>query len=194
MQAQHAREAIVVGSRGMHDARRFLLGSVPPSCLTRPAVSAPSGRELARLGAVVTDATTWQSTMRLASMRAVSDKPFGEALRILMSERDLTYRSLAEATRSLDGKGMTHAHLNMLANGHDKPSIRAMELIARACDVKPEHFAEYRLAAAMRELDPAEVGLERALANLSARLGDRRRSDARERPAQRPQARPHPSG
>ena len=59
MQAQHAREAIVVGSRGMHDARRFLLGSVPPSCLTRPAVSAPSGRELARLGAVVTDATTW---------------------------------------------------------------------------------------------------------------------------------------
>src|SRR5437870_3729400 len=89
MQAQHAREAIVVGSRGMHDARRFLLGSVPPSCLTRPAVSAPSGRELARLGAVVTDATTWQSTMRLASMRAVSDKPFGEALRILMSEHDL---------------------------------------------------------------------------------------------------------
>src|SRR5438128_614924 len=123
-------------------------------------------------------------------MGAVSVKPFGDALRILMSERELTYRSLAEATRSLDGKGMPHAHLNMLANGHDKPSTRAMELIARACDVKPEHFAEYRLAVAMRELDPAEVGLERALANLSARLGDHRRSDARERPAQRPQARP----
>jgi len=29
MQAQHAREAIVVGSRGMHDARRLVLGSVP---------------------------------------------------------------------------------------------------------------------------------------------------------------------
>lgn len=128
-------------------------------------------------------------------MGAVSVKPFGDALRILMSERELTYRSLAEATRSLDGKGMTHAHLNMLANGHDKPSIRAMELIAQACDVRPEHFAEYRLAAAMRELDPAEVGLERALENLSARLGGRRRaSGAREGPVRRPQARPHPSG
>ena len=29
MQAQHAREAIVVDSRGLHDARRFVLGSVP---------------------------------------------------------------------------------------------------------------------------------------------------------------------
>ena len=29
MQAQHAREAIVVDSRGLHDGRRFVLGSVP---------------------------------------------------------------------------------------------------------------------------------------------------------------------
>ena len=68
---------------------------------------------------------------------------------------------------------MTHAHINMLANGHDKPSTRAMELIARACDIQPEYFAEYRLAEAMRALDPAEVGLEQALENLNARLGGR---------------------
>jgi transcriptional regulator with XRE-family HTH domain len=123
-----------------------------------------------------------------------SDKPFGEALRTLMSERDLTYRSLAEETRRIDGKGMTHAHINMLANGHDKPSMRAMELIAQACDVQPGYFAQYRLAAAMRELDPAQVGLEQALENLNARLGERRASGARGRPGQRPQARPHPSG
>jgi transcriptional regulator with XRE-family HTH domain len=122
-----------------------------------------------------------------------SDKPFGDALRALMSERDLTYRSLAGITRSLDGKGMTHAHLNMLANGHDKPSMRAMALIAQACGVQPQYFAQYRLAAAMRELDPAEVGLEQALENLSARMGERRSSDAKGRPAQRPQARPRPS-
>ena len=67
-------------------------------------------------------------------MEHLSDKAFGDALRTLMDERSLSYRSLAEATRQLDGKGMTHAHINMLANGHDKPSMRAMELIAKACD------------------------------------------------------------
>jgi transcriptional regulator with XRE-family HTH domain len=127
-------------------------------------------------------------------MERLSDKPFGEAFRTLMNERGLTYRSLSETTRALDGKGMTHAHLNMLANGHEKPSLRAMALIAQACEVQPEYFAQYRLAAAMRELDPAEVGLEQALENLNARLGERQRSDAKGRPRQRPQAKPHPSG
>ena len=70
-------------------------------------------------------------------MTRPSTKPFGESLRALMDERSLTYRGLAEATRKLDGKGITHAHINMLANGHDKPSMRAMELIAAACGVAP---------------------------------------------------------
>jgi transcriptional regulator with XRE-family HTH domain len=123
-----------------------------------------------------------------------STKPFGDSLRALMDARSLTYRGLAEATRKLDGKGITHAHINMLANGHDKPSMRAMELIAAACEVDPDYFAEYRLAAAMRELDPAEVGLEQALENLNARLGARRQSAAKARPSQRPQAQPRPTG
>jgi transcriptional regulator with XRE-family HTH domain len=127
-------------------------------------------------------------------MERSSDMPFGDALRGLMAERGLTYRSLAEATRQLDGRGMTHAHINMLANGHDRPSMRAMELIAKACDRQPSYFAEYRLAAAMRELDPAEVGLEQALQNLNARLGARRSSGATGRSWQEPQARPRPSG
>ena len=126
-------------------------------------------------------------------MQQMSDKPFGDALRALMSEREMTYRSLADATRMLDGKGMTHAHLNMLANGHDKPSMRAMALIAEACGVQPEYFAQYRLATAMRELDPTEVGLEQALKNLSARMGERRMPDAKAHRARRPQARPRPS-
>jgi transcriptional regulator with XRE-family HTH domain len=127
-------------------------------------------------------------------MERSSDKPFGDALRGLMEEHGLSYRGLAEATRQLDGRGMTHAHINMLANGHDKPSMRAMELIARACDVQPAYFAEYRLAVAMRELDPAEVGLEQALENLNARLGARRSSAAKGRRRQAPRARPHPTG
>ncbi len=113
-------------------------------------------------------------------------------MRALMDARGLTYRGLAQAIREIDEKGLTHAHINMLANGHDRPSLRAMELIAQACGVKPEHFAEYRLALAMRELDPSEVGLERALENLNARLGARRRRAAKPRqaPARRAQPRP----
>jgi transcriptional regulator with XRE-family HTH domain len=126
-------------------------------------------------------------------MSEQSDKPFGESLRSLMRERGLTYRALAEAIGTLDERGMTHAHINMLANGHDRPSIRAMELIARACGMDPNYFAEYRLAVAMRELDPEEVGLDQALANLNARLGSRRRSGAKARQAPAPRARPHPT-
>jgi transcriptional regulator with XRE-family HTH domain len=127
-------------------------------------------------------------------MDGSSDKPFGDALRALMKERGLSYRSLADGTRRLDGRGMTHAHINMLANGHDKPSIRAMELIARACDIEPEYFAEYRLASAMRALDPAEVGLEQALENLNARLSAHRSSGATAHLHQELQAKPHPTG
>jgi transcriptional regulator with XRE-family HTH domain len=124
-------------------------------------------------------------------MDPASSKPFGAALHELMKARGLSYRELAHATRELDGKGLTHAHINMLANGHDRPSMRAMELIAHACDVTPEYFAEYRLAVAMRELDPAEVGLEQALENLNARLGEQRRRGAQ--PDVEPQAPPRPS-
>jgi transcriptional regulator with XRE-family HTH domain len=127
-------------------------------------------------------------------MSRPSTEPFGETLRSLMERRGLTYRALAEATRSLDGKGMTHAHINMLANGHDRPSQRAMELIAEACGVQPEHFAEYRLAAAMRELDPAEVGLEQALANLNARLAAQRRAGARAQAARARRVQTRPTG
>lgn len=126
-------------------------------------------------------------------MSRTSTKPFGETLRGLMDARGLTYRGLAAATQQLDGKGLTHAHINMLANRHDKPSMRAMELIAQACEVDPDHFAEYRLAVAMRELDPAEVGLEQALENLNARFGAHRRAGARARSAPQPQAPPRPT-
>ena len=126
-------------------------------------------------------------------MTPPSNRPFGESLRLLMEEHDFSYRGLAQKTRELDGRGMTHAHINMLAKGHDRPSMRAMELIAEACEVEPRYFAEYRLAEAMRELDPTEVGLEQALETLNARLAGRRRGAARRQPAQAQQARPRPT-
>ena len=127
-------------------------------------------------------------------MTPPSNKPFGDTVRALMQAHGMTYRALANATREQDGRGLTHAHINMLVNGRDKPSLRAMELIAQACKVAPEYFAEYRLAAAMRELDPDVVGFERALENLNARLGARRRAGAKAQPRPGRQARPHPTG
>jgi len=127
-------------------------------------------------------------------MTDFSNQQFGKALRVLMDARGLSYRGLAEAIREIDEKGITHAHLNMLANGHDKPSLRAMELIAQACGVAPEYFAEYRLTLAMRELDPSVVGLEQALENLNSRLAARRRSGARPQSGPAPRAQPRPTG
>jgi transcriptional regulator with XRE-family HTH domain len=126
-------------------------------------------------------------------MRHDSEQPFGEALQALMAERGLTYRALSRLTREADGKGLTHAHLNMLGNGRERPSVRAMLLIAGVLEVEPEHFAEYRLSAAMKELDPNVVGLEQALENLSDRLASRKGSTRRSGPRQsRGRPRPNP--
>jgi transcriptional regulator with XRE-family HTH domain len=130
---------------------------------------------------------------RRGALTDESTEPFGQALRALMDARGLSYRGLADAIRKFDEQGITHAHLNMLANGHDKPSMRAMELIASACEVPPGYFAEWRLAAAMRELDPGVVGLEQALENLNARLAARRSGAATLRRAQAPRAQPRPT-
>src|ERR1700685_1487075 len=131
----------------------------------------------------------------MSAVESDSEQGFGATLRALMEPRGLSYRKLADETRRLDGRGMTHAHINMLANGRDKPSTRAMQLIAQVCDVEPEYFAEYRLAMAMRDLDPSQVGLERALANLNARLAaDGRGSAATRRRRRSPAAQPRPSG
>ncbi len=130
----------------------------------------------------------------MSPVASESSEPFGKSLQELMKDRGLTYRGLAEAIRKFDRNGISHAHINMLANGHDKPSMRAMELIARACQVDPDYFAEYRLAKAMRELDPSEVGLEQALANLNARLAARRRSASGTRARRSPKGQPRPTG
>src|SRR5438034_11536356 len=67
-------------------------------------------------------------------------KPFARALRALKKVCGLTYRELAQNTRQLDGRGLTAEYINALATGRERPSIRAIELLARACDVQPDYF------------------------------------------------------
>lgn len=98
----------------------------------------------------------------------VTDEPFPTALRALMSDAGLTFRGLAAETRRLDGagRGLSHGHLGQLAGSHQHPSQRALELLAAALDVAPEHFLEYRLAQLRHALNEREVGYDRARATL----------------------------
>jgi len=93
-----------------------------------------------------------------------SKKPFPQAVQELLDEHEISQRELVRRTRTR-GWG-SPGTISFLMRDEMPPSIRAMEAIARALQVPPEHFAEYRLAIARRQLDPNVVGVKRALRNL----------------------------
>jgi transcriptional regulator with XRE-family HTH domain len=94
----------------------------------------------------------------------LSCDPITVALKPLMRERRLTYRALADLTRTADveGRGVTYVYLCALTSGREYPSQRSIELIAASLDVEPSYFAEYRLAELRRELNGREVGFAAA--------------------------------
>ena len=94
--------------------------------------------------------------MATRERRSRTAKRFADALRDLKAARGLTYRELADKTRELDGKGLTANHITQLATDRVRPSRRAMELLATACGVEPDCFAEYRPAAPPKS-PPAEL-------------------------------------
>jgi transcriptional regulator with XRE-family HTH domain len=98
-----------------------------------------------------------------------TDQPFDEAVRGVLAERGLTFRALAARTVEADGsgKGLSHSYLATLG-AHEPPTLRAMEVVAAALDLKPTYFAEYRLALARGLFDEQQQGLTRALENLQA--------------------------
>jgi transcriptional regulator with XRE-family HTH domain len=93
-----------------------------------------------------------------------TDEPLSRALPTLMRERGLTYRALAARTRerASDETGVTSGHLANLVSGRNRASAPVLELIAIALDVRPEYFAEYRLAVLRRSLDERAVGFDEA--------------------------------
>lgn len=94
-----------------------------------------------------------------------TQKPFPEALLAALEEQEISQRQLAKRTRANHGWGSIWT-INQLALGQLKPTAHAIEEIATALQMRPEHFAEYRLAKARDKLDPEVVGLKRALTNL----------------------------
>lgn len=94
-----------------------------------------------------------------------TELPFCEAFSALKSARGVSWRSLQRATKAIDptGTGLSAGHLCGLGQGLDLPSPAAISLIARALDVEPQYFAEYRLAEARALLDERSRGLAAAL-------------------------------
>ena len=103
-----------------------------------------------------------------------TNAPFAEALSKLKHERGLSYRDISEATRAVDpaNRGLSGSHISRLCHGLDPPSAATIALIARALDLPPRYFAEYRLAEARALFD------ERAPGGLSAALRQLHRLEA----------------
>jgi transcriptional regulator with XRE-family HTH domain len=64
------------------------------------------------------------------------------------------------------GAGLTHGHLATLIAGRARPSRRALESIARALELEPDYFAEYRLAELRDQLDERRAGFDAAYRRL----------------------------
>lgn len=95
-----------------------------------------------------------------------STRPFPETIRDLrriagVSERELTRRA------SRHGFARDNSTLHRICTGESAALPEHMEAIARALQIEPETFAEYRLWKARCDYDPAAVGWDRAIRNLA---------------------------
>lgn len=97
-----------------------------------------------------------------------TDKPFGAALADLLREADYTTSS-GNVNWHAFSRELNDVHyetLRKVVSGERTATPGVIEEVARALRVKPEHFAEYRLALARRQFDVREVGFDQALSNL----------------------------
>jgi transcriptional regulator with XRE-family HTH domain len=80
--------------------------------------------------------------------RKFSEEPFGPTLARLMAERGVTFRGLADKTE------LSAGYLNHLVHGNRPvPSNDVVVRLARALEVDPEHFREYRLRVITERLE-----------------------------------------
>jgi transcriptional regulator with XRE-family HTH domain len=94
--------------------------------------------------------------------RKFSEEPFGPTIERLMTEEGLTYRGLAAKTQ------LSAGYLNHLVHGNRPvPSKDVVERLARALDVEPEHFREYRLRVIADRLEARPDLIDRLYKRLS---------------------------
>src|SRR5438045_7187030 len=84
----------------------------------------------------------------MAKRRRFSSEPFGDAIERLMNETGVTYRALAAKT------DLSAGYLNHLVHGNRPvPSNEVVQTLAKALDVEPEYFREYRLRVITEKLE-----------------------------------------
>jgi transcriptional regulator with XRE-family HTH domain len=96
----------------------------------------------------------------------MTSDPFPEAMLALMQQRGVSTRKLSEKTRDMFNGWGAQVTIHRLSTGEVPATIEAIERIARALEVDPDYFAEYRLAMFRAQFDPEQVSLRVALANL----------------------------
>jgi transcriptional regulator with XRE-family HTH domain len=108
--------------------------------------------------------------------KVFTDRPFAEALSKLKAERGLSYRQLAAMSREADpaGRGISYAYVARLARDDYPPNLNTIAAVARALDLPPGYFVEYRLAEARRLFDERQRGFGAALAELESFTSSRR--------------------
>ena len=99
----------------------------------------------------------------MARRRRFSEEPFGPTIQRLMSERNVTYRALADQT------GLSAGYLNHLVHGNRPvPSDKVVRQLAKALAVEPEHFREYRLRVITRKLEAMPDMIDRLYKRLAS--------------------------
>lgn len=81
-----------------------------------------------------------------------TDAPFAQAFSELLAQLDLSRRELARLTPSVDGRGLGHSYLSMLATGEKAPTPANIVLLAPLLGVQPSFFREYREAMVQAEV------------------------------------------
>jgi transcriptional regulator with XRE-family HTH domain len=98
----------------------------------------------------------------VAKKRRYASDSFGPAVERLMNESGVTYRGLAAKT------GLSAGYLNHLVHGNRPvPSNDVVETLAKALDVEPEHFREYRLRVITEKLEALPDLVDRLYKRLS---------------------------
>jgi hypothetical protein len=94
----------------------------------------------------------------------------------LRRSHDLSFRALQARLHGCakpGERGVNHSHLCALALGRSRPTPQVVELVARAFDLPPHEFIEWRLWQVQELFDPERSGgLEAAVAQLFAFLDD----------------------
>ena len=99
----------------------------------------------------------------MAKRRRFSEEGFGATVQRLMDEQGVTYRQLAAQT------GLSAGYLNHLVHGNRPvPSNDVVQALARALDVEPEHFREYRLRSITERLEAMPEMIDRLYKRLAS--------------------------